>query len=188
MVCCSLQTSTSNPYSRRTFQQTAPSSSTKDTRPVWPNFPTNNQIHPHSWQQIINQRTKTTETQTTYVYARTGAGKLWIHRLHIVRANRYKGIHSNAGMASYQGGVVTSGVGIYTSSYFHHHMFSSYYHSFNKTGTAGPHNKSGMVAYQGGVVTGGGGIVLSKFMCHTSHPIRKIHSLNSNFLLITKVI
>jgi len=43
------------------------------------------------------------------------AGKLLIHRLHIVGANRYKGTHSNAGMAAYRGGVDTSGVGIYTS-------------------------------------------------------------------------
>ena len=57
-VCCLLPTSTSNPYSRGTSKQMVPSSSTKSTRPVWPNFPTN----PHSWQQITDQRTKMTET------------------------------------------------------------------------------------------------------------------------------
>ena len=51
------------------------------------------------------------------------AGKLLIHRLHIVRANRYKGIHRDAGRAAYSGGVVTSGVGIYTLSYFRYHVF-----------------------------------------------------------------
>ena len=39
-VCYSLQTSTSNLYSRGTSPQPAPSSSTKCTRPVCPNFPT----------------------------------------------------------------------------------------------------------------------------------------------------
>ena len=34
------------------------------------------------------------------------AGEWLIHRLHIVRANRYKGIHSNVGMSAYRGGVV----------------------------------------------------------------------------------
>ena len=43
-VCCSLQTSTSNPYSRGTSPQPVPSSLTKDTTPVCPNFPTNNHI------------------------------------------------------------------------------------------------------------------------------------------------
>jgi len=35
-----------------------------------------------------------------------------IHHLHIFRANRHKAIHSKSGMAAYQGGVVTGGVGI----------------------------------------------------------------------------
>jgi len=61
MVSCSLQTSTSNPYSRGSSQQTVPSSSTKGTRPVWPNFPTNNRVHPHS-PVITDQRTEMTET------------------------------------------------------------------------------------------------------------------------------
>jgi len=53
-MCCSLQTSTANSYSRGTSPQTVQSSSAKGTRP---NFPTNNRVHPHSWQQITHQRT-----------------------------------------------------------------------------------------------------------------------------------
>ena len=60
--CCSLPTSTSNPYSRGTSQQMVPGSSTKGTRPVWPNFPNNNRGHPHSWQQITDKRTEMTKT------------------------------------------------------------------------------------------------------------------------------
>ena len=45
--CCSLQTITANPYSRGTSPQTVPNSSTKGTRPVWPNFPTNSLVHAH---------------------------------------------------------------------------------------------------------------------------------------------
>jgi len=45
--CCSLQTITANPYSRGTSPQTVPNSSTKGTRPVWPNFPTNGLVHAH---------------------------------------------------------------------------------------------------------------------------------------------
>jgi len=62
--CCSLQTSTANPYSRGTSPQTVPSSSTKGTRPVWPNFPTNNWAHPHSWQQITDQPYDTEQIKT----------------------------------------------------------------------------------------------------------------------------
>jgi len=76
------------------------------------------------------------------------AGKLLIHRLHIVRANRYKGLHSNAGMTRYWGGVVTSSVGIYASSYFRHHMIS-------KKGTT-----VGYGSVPGVVFTGGVGIVI----------------------------
>ena len=41
--------------SRGSSPQTVPSSSPKGTRPVWPNFPTNNRVNPHSWQQITDQ-------------------------------------------------------------------------------------------------------------------------------------
>jgi len=83
------------------------------------------------------------------------AGELLIHCLHIVRANRYKGVHSNAGMAAYRGGVVTDGVGIYTLSYFRHHMFS-------KTGTT-----VGYGSVPGGVFTGGEGI-FTILLCGTN--------------------
>ena len=53
--CCLLQTSTANPYSGGTVPQTVPGSSAKGTRPVWPNFTTNNRVHPLSWQQITDQ-------------------------------------------------------------------------------------------------------------------------------------
>jgi len=72
--CCSLQTSTAIPYSRGTSPQTVPSSSTKGTRPVWPNFPTNNRAHPHSWQQITDQSHDTEQIKTqlhTDTYMRT---------------------------------------------------------------------------------------------------------------------
>ena len=62
--CCSLQTSTANPYSRGTFPQTVPSSSTNGTRPVWPNFSTTNWVHPHSWQQITDQPHDTERIKT----------------------------------------------------------------------------------------------------------------------------
>jgi len=74
MRCCLLQTSTENPYSRGTSPQTVPSSSTKGTRPVWPNFPTNNRAHPHSWQQITDQPHDTGQIKTqvhTDTYMRT---------------------------------------------------------------------------------------------------------------------
>jgi len=54
--------------SRGTCQQTVPSSSTKGTRPVWPNFPTNNQVHPHSWQQITDQPHDMKLTKTNHGY------------------------------------------------------------------------------------------------------------------------
>jgi len=69
--CCSLQTSTSNPYSRGTSPQTVPSSSTKGTRPVCPNFPTNNRVHT----PILDSRSQTNHTiitnQNTDTYMRT---------------------------------------------------------------------------------------------------------------------
>jgi len=64
--CCSLQTSTANPYSRGTSSQTVPSSSPKGTRarPVWPVCLTNNRAHPHSWQQITDQPHDTKQIKT----------------------------------------------------------------------------------------------------------------------------
>jgi len=62
--CCLLQTSTANPYSRGTSPQTVPSSSTKGTRPVWPNFQTNNRVHPHSPQQITDPPHDTEQIKT----------------------------------------------------------------------------------------------------------------------------
>ena len=159
-VCCSLPKSTSNPYSRglpskryQIHQQRAPDlcgptfqlitrytpildSRSQTSAPKWP------RLGPHMYTHVPD------------------AGKLLIHRLHIVGANRYKGTHSNAGMAAYRGGVVTSGVGIYTSAYFRHHMFG-------KTGTT--------VGY--GNVPGGWfhwrcGYCHHTFMCHqTWRPI-----------------
>jgi len=41
-----------------------------------------------------------------------GSGELFIHCLHIFRANRHKGIHSKLGIIAYQGGVHSFGVGI----------------------------------------------------------------------------
>jgi len=76
------------------------------------------------------------------------AGELWIHCLHVGRTNRYKGIRYNTGMSAYRGGVVTSGVGICTSSYCRHHMCS-------KTGTT-----VGYGSVPGGVFTGGVGIII----------------------------
>jgi len=105
-VCCSLQTSTSNPYSKRTSQQTSqqtvPSSSTKGTRPVYSYFPTNNREHPHSWQQITDYRTQR-QRPRPYVYTHVPDAGGWC-----------TGEHSNAGTSAYLGGVVTSGVSIYT--------------------------------------------------------------------------
>jgi len=57
--CCSLQTITANPYSRGTSPQTVPNSSTKGTRPVWPNFPTNSLVHAH-W--FLGSRSQTNLT------------------------------------------------------------------------------------------------------------------------------
>ena len=57
--CCSLQTSTANPYSRRTSPLTVPNSATKGTRPMWPNFPTNSRVQAH-W--FLGSRSQTNLT------------------------------------------------------------------------------------------------------------------------------
>ena len=70
--CCSLQTSTSNPYSGGYSLQTVPCSSTKGTRPVWPNFPINNRVTPfltHSQEAFL------THTTHTIIHARACARK-----------------------------------------------------------------------------------------------------------------
>jgi len=48
-----------NPYSRGTSPQTVPNSSTKGTRPMWPNFPTNSPVHAH-W--FLGSRSQTNLT------------------------------------------------------------------------------------------------------------------------------
>jgi len=88
-VCCSLQTSKSRPYSRGTSSQTVPSSSTKSTKPVWPNLPTNDRVHPHSWQQITDQPHRTKQSKT------------WIHTCAHTQMYKTKHTYTNKARATH---------------------------------------------------------------------------------------
>ena len=86
-VCCSLQTSTSNPYSRGTLPQLETRKSTKSTRPVWPNFPTNNRVHLHSWAVMTSPRkglvSHMTELSLTSCCVSTQGSELRITQLYM---------------------------------------------------------------------------------------------------------
>ena len=100
--CCSLQTSTANPYSRGTSPQTVPNSSTKGTRPVWPNFPTNSLVHAHwflgSRSQtnltILNKDHNTEQIKTRiHTCALTQKYKAWVTHVMLARSNSEVLIH-----------------------------------------------------------------------------------------------
>jgi len=94
--CCSLQTSTANPYSRGTSPQTAPNSSTRGTRPLWLNFPTNSRVHAHwflgSRSQtnltILNKGHNTEQIKTRiHTCAHTPKCKAWVTHVMLARSN-----------------------------------------------------------------------------------------------------
>ena len=75
--CCSLQTITANPDSRGTSPQTVPHSSTKGTRPVWPNFPTNSLVHAH-W--FLGSRSQTSSLKKKRQRPRPRACNWWFNK------------------------------------------------------------------------------------------------------------
>jgi len=94
--CCSLQTSISNPYSRGTSPQTVPNSSTKGTRPLWSNFPTNSLVHAYwflgSRSQtnltILNKDHNTEQIKSRiHTCAHTQKYKDWVTHVMLARAS-----------------------------------------------------------------------------------------------------
>ena len=101
-ACCSLQTSTANPYSKGISPQTLPNSSTKGTRPLWPNFPTNSLVHAHwflgSRSQtnltILNKDHNAEQIKTRiHTCALTQKYKAWVTHVMLARSNSEVLIH-----------------------------------------------------------------------------------------------
>ena len=109
-VCCLLQTSTSNPHSRGTSPQPVPSSSTKGTRPVWPNFPTNNQTRPFLTADHRPAHVNDRDLDCTHHIP--DSGELSIRHYHMFNKTGSASTHSKSGMEAYQGGLVIISVDI----------------------------------------------------------------------------